>query len=129
MRGGKNPDDIGAYIAGQPPKVRAILTKIRAVARKAAPKAVEKISYRMPALFQDGALIYFAAFKSHIGIYPPVRTADAALQKRLAKFAGPKGNLKFPLDEPISYPLIASIVRLRLRENQARAAARKKKTR
>ena len=99
------------------------------MAHKAAPKAVEKISYRMPALFQDGALIYFAAFKSHIGIYPPVRTADTALQKRLAKFAGPKGNLKFPLDEPIPYPLIARIVRLRLRENRARAAARKRKTR
>ncbi len=113
-------DDVGAYIAAQPAPVRAILTKIRQLARKAAPKATEKISYRMPALFQDGALIYFAAFKNHIGIYPPVRTGDAAFRKRLAKYAGPKGNLRFPLDAPIPYPLIARIVRLRLKENGAR---------
>ena len=114
----KKKDEVGAYIAAQPASVRAILTKIRATVRKAAPKATEKISYRMPAFFQDGVLIYFAAFKSHIGIYPPVR--DATLAKRLAKYAGPKGNLRFPLDEPIPYALITRIVRLRLKQNMSR---------
>ncbi len=121
--------DIDAYIAACPPSVRPILAKIRAVARKAAPGAEEKISYRMPALFRDGVLIYFAAFKGHIGLYPPLRTGSAKLQKRLAAYAGPKGNLRFPLDAPIPYTLIGEIVRVRAKENRVAAKARKNKTR
>ena len=87
------PDTIDAYLATFPPKIRAILKKIRATVKKAAPQATEKISYRMPAFFQDGILIYFAAFKNHIGIFPPVRE-DAALLKQIAPYSGPKGNLQ-----------------------------------
>lgn len=119
-------EDIDAYIATFPANIRAILKKIRAAAKKAAPKAKEKISYRMPALFQDGVLIYFAAFKNHIGIFPPVR-GDDKLTKQLAPYRGPKGNLKFPLDEPIPYSLISRIVKLRVKENQERASAKRKK--
>src|SRR5262245_51170486 len=93
-----NPD-VDAYIAGFPPKVQTILKKIRQTVMKAAPEAEERISYRMPALFQNGVLIYFAAFQNHIGVFPPVR-GDADLQKSLAHYRGPKGNLKFLLDEP-----------------------------
>jgi len=85
------------------------------------------MSYRMPAFFQDGALVYFAAFKKHIGLFPPVRTA--ALQRQLAKYAGPKGNLQFPLDAPIPYTLITKVVKTRLRENRERTALKTKKTR
>jgi uncharacterized protein YdhG (YjbR/CyaY superfamily) len=116
---------IDEYIAAFPPKVQAILKKIRLTARKAAPQAEEKISYRMPAFFQDGVLIYFAAFKQHIGVFPPVR-GDALLQKQLARYRGPKGNLKFPLDEPIPYGLITKIVKARLNENLKRVRKRKK---
>lgn len=73
------------------------MKRIRSTIRKAAPKAEEKISYCMPAFFQYGALIYFAAFKSHIGIFPPVRD-DAKLLKSLARYRDPKGNLRLPLD-------------------------------
>ena len=120
MKSGPTPDTINAYIAIFPPKIRAILKKIRATVKKAAPQATEKISYRMPAFFQDGILIYFAAFKNHIGVFPPVRE-DAALLKQIAPFAGPKGNLQFPLDEPIPLNLITRIVKLRLEQNLARA--------
>jgi uncharacterized protein YdhG (YjbR/CyaY superfamily) len=93
--------------------VRRILKKIRATIRKAAPDAEETISYRMPAFKQKKkVLIYFAAFKNHIGIYPPVK-GDAKLMKAVAPYAGPKGNLKFPLDEPVPYELIERIVRSR----------------
>ena len=122
------PDSIDAYIAPFPPEVRAILDKIRATVRKAAPKAEERISYKMPAFFQDGALVYFAAFKKHIGLFPPV--GDPALRKQAAVYAGEKGNLRFPLDEPIPYALIGRIVKARIAENRAAAAAKaKKKTR
>lgn len=118
----KMPETIDDYIALHPADVQEILTKIRATVRKAAPGAEERISYRMPAFFLDGALVYFAAFKKHIGFYPPVH--DEALQPQLAKYAGPKGNLQFPLTEPIPYPLITKIVKARTKENRARKAAK-----
>jgi uncharacterized protein YdhG (YjbR/CyaY superfamily) len=71
-------------------------------------------------------LVYFAGFKNHIGLYPPVR-GDAALEKAVAKYAGPKGNLKFPYDEPLPLALIARIVRHKVRQDTARAAAKKKR--
>jgi len=117
---------IDDYIASFPPDVRAILRKIRATIRNAAPDAQERISYGMPSFTQDGSLVYYAAFKQHIGLYPPVR-ADAKLRKEIATYANAKGNLKFPLDEPIPYPLIARIVKARLRENREAAAAKKRK--
>jgi uncharacterized protein YdhG (YjbR/CyaY superfamily) len=117
------PRTIDEYIAAFPPPVRTILRKIRATIADAAPDAVERISYRMPAFAQDGILIYFAAFKAHIGIYPPV-SGDARLEKAVAPYAGPKGNLRFPLDQPIPYDLIRRITAFRVRQNQARADAR-----
>ena len=110
--------DIDAYITTFPPEVRVILRAIRATVRTAAPDAEERISYRMPAFFQDGVLIYFAAFKKHIGVFPPVR--DERLRAAVAKYAGPKGNLQFPLAEAMPYALIARIVKARLRENRAK---------
>ena len=62
--------------------------------------------------------MYFAAFKNHIGLYPPVR--DPSLKKAAAKYAGEKGNLRFPLDRPIPYGLIARIVKARVKENLAK---------
>jgi uncharacterized protein YdhG (YjbR/CyaY superfamily) len=117
---------IDEYIAGFPPKVQTVLKKIRSTIRKTAPQAEEKISYRMPAFGHGGILIYFAAFKKHIGVYPPVH-GDARLNKRLARYRGEKGNLKFPLDEPIPYELIASIVRYRMKEQARKARSRRKK--
>jgi uncharacterized protein YdhG (YjbR/CyaY superfamily) len=108
---------VDAYIAAAPPKARAVLKRIRATVRRAAPNAEERLSYRMPTFFQSGVLIHYAAFKMHIGLFPPVR-GDAALLKAVARYAGPKGNLRFPLDEPIPYALIARIVRHRLKQKR-----------
>lgn len=117
--------DIDRYIAACAPEVRPILKKLRAAIRRAAPReAVELISYRMPALRLRGMLVYFAAFKKHIGLFPPVR-GDARLSAALRKYAGPKGNLKFPLDEPIPYALIARIVKHQVRRDRARKAIKK----
>ena len=116
------PQTVDDYIAQAPLQVRPLLVEIRATVRQAAPLAEERISYRMPAYFLDGALVYFAAFKKHIGFYPPVR--DAALKPLLARYAGPKGNLQFPLTEPIPYTLIARMVQARMDENRARRAQR-----
>jgi len=112
-------DPIDAYIAAAPAEVRPVLAKIRETIAKAAPEAKEVISYRMPAFRQRGILVYFAAFKHHIGLFPPVR-GNAALEKALAPYAGPKGNLKFPLDEPIPYGLIRRIVLFRVKQDRQR---------
>jgi uncharacterized protein YdhG (YjbR/CyaY superfamily) len=89
--------------------------------REAAPRAEETISYGMPALSQRGVLVYFAAFKKHIGLYPPVR-GDANLIREAAPFAGKKGNLQFPLGQPIPYGLIRRIVRSRVLAQQSKAS-------
>lgn len=120
------PTTIEDYIAASVPAVRPVLRKIRRVIRAAAPEAMELISYRMPAFKQRGILVYFAAFKTHIGLFPPVR-GDAKLAKALAPYVGPKGNLKFPLDEPMPYALIGRIVRLRVKQDSAKAQAKARK--
>jgi uncharacterized protein YdhG (YjbR/CyaY superfamily) len=118
------PKDVDDYIAGFAPDVQSILQRIRSTVRKVAPDAVEGISYAIPCFKLDGVLVYFAAFQQHIGFYPPVR-GDAALEKAAAKYAGEKGNLRFPLDQPIPYPLIERIVKLRVKQNRAKAAPKK----
>jgi uncharacterized protein YdhG (YjbR/CyaY superfamily) len=118
---------VNEYIAASSPRARPILKKIRAMVRKAVPRAEERISYRIPAYFLDGIVVYFAAFRNHIGLFPPVR--DAKLRKAASRYAGPKGNLKFPLDDPIPYGLIARIVKSRVKENREAAVARKEKKR
>ena len=117
-------DDIDAYISQFPAEVQKTLQKVRQTIRSAAPQAKEVISYRMPAFRQHGILIYFAAWKQHIGLYPPI-SGDAALEKAAAKYAGPKGNLQFPLDEPIPYYLIKRIVKLRVGQDNEKAEARR----
>jgi uncharacterized protein YdhG (YjbR/CyaY superfamily) len=127
MRDQTGPSSIDDYIAGFPDKVQKILEKIRRTIRKAAPRAAkEKISYKMPAFTMDGDLIYFAAFKNHIGIFPPVR-GDVKLNKELARYRGEKGNLRFPLDEPIPYELIGRLVKFRIKEHLEKLAAKRDK--
>jgi len=112
------PTSIDEYIASVSEEVRPILESVRTTIRKLAPDAEERISYRMPAFFLDGALVYFAAFKNHIGMYPPVH--DESLVPLVAKYAGPKGNLRFPLTEPLPLGLIRRIVKARIKQNRAR---------
>jgi uncharacterized protein YdhG (YjbR/CyaY superfamily) len=119
----KNTD---GYISQFPADVQAILERVRTTISHAAPAAQETISYGMPAFKQHGILVYFAAWKTHIGLYPPI-SGDKALEKAVARYAGPKGNLQFPLDEPIPYGLIGRLVKLRARQDSAKVAAQRKK--
>src|SRR5687767_13105595 len=100
-----NTDD---YIASAAPEVQDILRKIRSIIKEVAPEAIETISYQLPAFKAGKVFIYFAAFKNHIGIYPPV-SGDKNLERSLAQYRGPKGNLSFPLNEPIPYDLIRRV--------------------
>jgi uncharacterized protein YdhG (YjbR/CyaY superfamily) len=117
------PKDVDEYIEAFSPGVREILERIRLTVRNAAPDAQETISYRIPTFTQHGVLVHFAAFRNHIGLYPPV-SGDARIEKAIASYAGQKGNLRFPLNRPIPYDLIERIVKLRVKQNAAKVAAK-----
>jgi uncharacterized protein YdhG (YjbR/CyaY superfamily) len=119
--GRATPKNIDEYIASFSPEVRAILEKIRLTIKNAAPGAQETISYKIPAFRLNRILVYFAAFKNHIGLYPPVR-GDAKLVRAASAYAGEKGNLQFPLDHPIPYGLIERIVKFRVKQNSSKAS-------
>ena len=120
------PQSMDEYISGFPAEVQEILQKIRTTIRKAAPKAEESMSYKMPTFNLNGHyLVYFAAYKNHIGFYPaPIGVPE--FQEALSRYQAGKGTLKFPLDEPIPYPLITKIVKYRVKENLAKSPKKKK---
>lgn len=122
------PSNVDEYIATFAPQIQAVLQQVRQVVRDAAPDAKEVISYQMPALKQNGILVYFAAFKNHIGFYPPIK-GDARLEKAAAPYAGQKGNLRFPFDKPMPFELIRRLTKLRVMQDLAKAAAGGKKRR
>jgi uncharacterized protein YdhG (YjbR/CyaY superfamily) len=108
------PNSVDDYIAGFPAEVQKVLKKIRATIKKTAPKAVESISYQIPAYKLDGkVLIYFAGFENHVSVYPAPRAAKE-FKKELAAYKGGKGTIQFPLDNKIDYDLIARIVKFRM---------------
>lgn len=119
------PATIDEYIAQYPADVQDILSKIRAVIRDAAPEAEEKISYGMPSYHLNGSLIYFAANKNHIGIYP--KTPAVEKLEELAGFKGTKGSVHFPLNQPIPYDVLRKIVQVRVEENSNKASTSSKK--
>jgi uncharacterized protein YdhG (YjbR/CyaY superfamily) len=119
-------EDIDSYIAQFEPDIRQVLERVRRTISHAAPDAKETVSYRMPAFRQHGILVYFAAWKKHIGLYPPI-AGEKTLEKAIARYAGPKGNLQFPLDEPIPYDLIERVVKLRVKQDLSKAALKRKK--
>lgn len=100
---------VDEYLAAAVPSARTVLKKIRAIVQTVAPKAQKTISYQLPAFRQGRVFIYFAAFRSHIGIYPPVK-GSAALDQALQTYRNEKGNLRFPLDQPMPYALIKRVV-------------------
>ncbi len=104
------------YIANFPVYVKGILQELRQAIRDAAPEAEETISYRMPAFKLNGILVWFAAFKSHIGFFPKA-SAIEAFKDKLAKYEVSKGTVRFPLDESIPFELVKEIVEFRVREN------------
>jgi uncharacterized protein YdhG (YjbR/CyaY superfamily) len=120
------PKTIDEYIAGFPPDVQAILEKIRATIKAEAPDAEEAISYRMPTFKLKGYLVFFAAFKQHIGLFGNTTVALETFKDELAIYTGPKGSLKFPYNQPMPYELIGKIVKVRVAENLASANAKGK---
>ena len=120
------PTTIDEYIAGFPPEVQEILQNIRMTIRSAAPGAQETIKYRIPAFILKGNLVYFAAFKNHIGFYP-IPTGIEKFKHELSVYKQGKGSVQFPLDRPMPLDLISRIVKFRVEENLQNAEANKRK--
>jgi uncharacterized protein YdhG (YjbR/CyaY superfamily) len=110
-------ETVDTYFASLDADTKTIATQIRETIKKAAPEAEEVISYQMPAYKYKGMLVYFAAWKSHIGFYP-VTTAIKAFDKDLSNYEVSKGTIKFPFSKPIPLDLISRIVKFRLKENE-----------
>ena len=108
--------NIDEYVDGFPKEVQQLLQQMRLTIKKAAPKAKEGISYAIPTFTLDGNLVWFAAFKSHIGFYPGA-SGIAAFRKELSAYKGAKGSVQFPLDRPLPLALVSRIVKFRLKES------------
>ena len=117
---------IDEYIATFPEDIQALLEAVRATIKAAAPDAEECISYQMPTFALKGNLVYFAALKNHIGLYPTA-SGIAAFKDELSMYEWSKGSVKFPITQPLPMELISRIVQFRVTENLKKAAAKARK--
>ena len=117
---------MGEYINACPKETRAILKRVRTIIKKVAPKAEESVSYGLAGYKLNGKpLVYFGGWKEHVGFYA-TPSGNIAFRKEIAKYRGDKGSIKFPLDEPIPYPLIRKMMIYRVKEEKAKQKAVKK---
>ena len=113
---------VADYIAKTPPVARRALKQLRTAIKAAAPGITERISYRIPAFELDGQyLLYIAAFKDHVSVYPVTAGMLARYGKAIAPYRAGKGTLRFPLDAPIPTDLVAKLAKVRARERRAGA--------
>ena len=109
------PATIDEYILTCEESIRPLLHKLRETIRQAAPDAEETISYKMPAFRFHGMLVYFAAYKNHIGFYP-TSSGITAFEKQLSGYKTSKGAVQFPIREDLPFELVRQIVAFRVEE-------------
>lgn len=112
----KNITTIDEYISQFPEHVQLILNELRTEIKKSAPNVKEGISYKMPSFYQHSVLVYFAAYKNHIGFYPTA-SGIAAFEKDLSEYKYSKGAIQFPIDKPLPFDLISKIVSFRVEDD------------
>ena len=117
---------IDEYIATFPEDIQVLLEAVRATIKASAPDAEERISYQMPTFALHGNLVYFAALKNHIGLYP-TSSGIEAFKDELSRYEFTKGSVKFPFSQPLPLELISKIVQFRVTENLTKAAAKARK--
>jgi len=108
---------IDEYINSFPPNMQEVLQMLRQMIKEEAPEAKETIKYGMPTFTLHGNLVYFAAWKKHIGFYPITSEMEAAIAELADYKTSGKGTIQFPLSQPLPLPLIRQIVGFRVREN------------
>jgi uncharacterized protein YdhG (YjbR/CyaY superfamily) len=118
--------NIDEYIANFPKQVQEKLQEMRETIRAAAPQAIEKISYQMPAFDLKGTLVYFAGWKNHIGFYA-MPSGNEKFREEISRYQNAKGSVKFPLSEPLPLELVTIIVKFRVAENLEKARLKSSK--
>ncbi len=116
----KTPNSIADYLDRFPKDMQALLRRMRATIKKAAPNAEEAISYGIPGFKLNGSLVWFAGYKRHIGFYPG-SSAIAAFKNQLSAYKSAKGSVQFPVDEPLPLALVSRIVKFRVKQNVSKA--------
>jgi uncharacterized protein YdhG (YjbR/CyaY superfamily) len=118
-------EGVDAYLAQVPEPARTTLEKVRAAIRSAAPKdATEGISYGMPAFRYKGGLVGYAAFKDHCSFFPMQASLIDEMKDELKSYRTAKGTLQFSQEKPLPAALVKKMVKLRVDENEIRAAAK-----
>ena len=115
---------VDEYFSAFPASTRKILQEVRRTIKQAAPQAEEVISYNMPAFKWHGILVYYAAYKKHIGFYPTA-SGIKTFQNEIAKYENSKGAVQFPIDQPMPVDLITKMVKFRMKENEQKEKAKK----
>lgn len=116
MTNAKHFTTVDAYIQSFPDATRTVLEHVRQTIHRAAPDAVETVSYGIPTFDRNGKhLVFFAGWKQHISLYP-IPAGDSAFQQDIAPYKNAKGTLRFPLTKPIPYDLVARTVSFLLLE-------------
>lgn len=116
---------VDEYISTFPANEKKLLQQMRTTIHKSAPKAEELISYNMPAFKLNGMLVYYAAYKHHIGFYP-MPSGILNFKKELSAYEVSKGAIRFPIDQPLPLALISQIVKFRVQENKIKAELKAK---
>lgn len=122
----KKPSTTAEYFDQFPEDIKRKLKSIQAEVKKLFPAAEESISYGMPAFhLHKKQLIYFAGYKTHIGMYPVPN--DKSFEKEYARYeTSGKGTIRFPLDKALPLPLIRKIVKFRAKRIAEELTAQKK---
>lgn len=115
--GMQSAENIDSYIAAFPTKLQPSLKKLRKLIKQLVPEATEAIKYGMPTFVLQGNLVHFAAYQHHIGFYPTPGVI-VHFEKQLKKYQPSKGAIQFPIDEPLPFDLITSMVQYRLKMHQ-----------
>jgi uncharacterized protein YdhG (YjbR/CyaY superfamily) len=126
MKKAPKANDVDAYIASAPKEVRGKLNELRAVIKKTAPTAVERISYAMPYYHYNGRLAYFSFWRAHIGLYLPTPTIKEH-EPELSAYETTRVTVLFPLNQKFPTTLISKLIKARMKTNDARKKALKKR--
>ena len=122
----QSPADVDTYIQSFPQQTQTLLNQLRATIKQAAPNAAELISYGMPTYKHHGALIHFAGYEKHIGLYP-APAAITLFAQELSRYKTSKGAIQLPLNEPLPLDLVTRIVMFRIADDEEKYQIKKKK--
>ena len=126
MKKSPPPKNINEYMKTVPPGSKAVLRKLRATIRAAAPGAEEGISYRIPVFKLNGPLVFFAAYDDHCSMFVPGKALVASLKSELKGFHASGATIHFTADHPLPAAVVRKIVKARVEMNLERVPVRKK---